>query len=110
MGTTKTEIFSTSDNKIAILAKALGHPARIAILKILIKKESCICGAIVDELPLAQSTISQHLKELKKAGIIQGAVEGPSICYCINSKIWNSAAATFLEFFELAKKNTKNCC
>ena len=110
MGTSKTEVFSSIDNKIAAIAKALGHPARIAILKVLIKKESCICGDIVDELPLAQSTISQHLKELKNAGIIQGAVDGPSICYCINPKIWNSIETTLKEFFELGKKSLKNCC
>ena len=84
MGATKTAHFTENQNEIAILAKALGHPARIAIIEYLISVETCICGDIVDELPLAQATISQHLKELKNAGLIQGNVEGNAICYCVN--------------------------
>lgn len=84
MGTTKAEHFTLQQNQIATIAKALGHPARIAILEYLIKVNTCICGEIVNELPLAQATVSQHLKELKNAGIIKGSVEGNSICYCIN--------------------------
>lgn len=89
MGIAKTEEFTAEQNDLATMAKALGHPARIAILQFLIKKNACICGEIVDELPLSQSTVSQHLQELKRAGIIQGNVEGPRTCYCIDAKAWN---------------------
>ena len=84
MGLTKTEYFTDKQNAIATMAKALGHPARIAILEYLLKVDTCICGDIVNELPLAQPTISQHLKELKQVGLIQGSIEGKSICYCVN--------------------------
>lgn len=86
MGLSKTEKFTKTQNEIALIAKALGHPARIAILQYLSEQKSCVCGDIVDELPLSQSTVSQHLKELKKAGLIKGEIEGPSVCYCIDSK------------------------
>ncbi|MGL2993907.1 ArsR/SmtB family transcription factor [Flavobacterium sp. TSSA_36] len=84
MGASKSEQFSTSQNDIARIAKAMGHPARIAILEFILQSNSCICGDIVNELPLAQPTISQHLKELKNAGLIKGNIEGNAICYCIN--------------------------
>lgn len=84
MGTTKSEVFSEEINDLALLFKALGHPARIAIIQFLRAQETCICTDLVNELPLAQPTISQHLKELKNAGIIQGNVSGTSICYCLN--------------------------
>lgn len=86
MGATKTEHFSDKQNKIAVMAKALGHPARVAIIEYLLKVNDCICGDIVNELPLAQPTVSQHLKELKNAGLIKGNIEGNSICYCIDEK------------------------
>jgi len=86
MGATKTDHFTDQQNQIATIAKALGHPARIAIIEHLLKVNSCICNDIVDELPLAQSTVSQHLKELKNAGLIKGSIEGNSICYCIDEK------------------------
>lgn len=86
MGATKTEHFTDRQNQIATIAKALGHPARIAIIEYLTKVNKCICGDIVNELPLAQPTVSQHLKELKNAGIIKGNIEGNSICYCIDEK------------------------
>lgn len=86
MGLSKTEDFTKTQNEVAIIAKALAHPARIAILQYLAEKKSCVCGDIVDELPLSQSTVSQHLKELKKVGLIKGEIEGPSVCYCIDSK------------------------
>ncbi|MDQ2720544.1 MAG: metalloregulator ArsR/SmtB family transcription factor [Bacteroidota bacterium] len=86
MGATKTEHFTDKQNSVATLTKALGHPARIAIIEYLIKVDTCICGDIVNELPLAQPTISQHLKELKNSGLIKGNIEGNSICYCINEK------------------------
>jgi predicted transcriptional regulator len=88
MGLTKTEIFTPEQNRLAIMLKALAHPARIAILQQLIKTNACVCGSLVDELGLAQATISQHLKELKNAGIIQGTIEGVSVCYCIEPNAW----------------------
>jgi len=88
MGLAKTEIFSKSQNDIANWAKVLGHPARVAILQHLFKINSCICGDLVLEIGLAQATISQHLKELKTLGLIQGTVEGTSVCYCINPENW----------------------
>ncbi len=91
MGITKTAEFSAKDNKVAAYAKALAHPARVAILRLLLKKQSCICGDIVDELPLSQSTVSQHLRELKDAGLIKGDVEGVKVCYCIDEKEWEQA-------------------
>ncbi len=72
-----------SDEELAALAKALGHPARVQIVRLLVRKSGCVCGDIVDELPLAQSTVSQHLKVLKEAGLIRGEVDGPRVCYCI---------------------------
>jgi ArsR family transcriptional regulator, arsenate/arsenite/antimonite-responsive transcriptional repressor len=75
-----------ADQELAALAKAVGHPARVAILRLLARKNACICGEIVDELPLAQSTVSQHLKVLKQAGLVQGEVEGPTVCYCIDPR------------------------
>ena len=86
MGITKSQHFTESQNELSALAKAIGHPARIAIIQHLLKVNSCMCGDIVDELPLAQPTISQHLKELKNAGLIKGAIEGNSICYCLNEE------------------------
>ncbi len=91
MGITKSEVFDSEQNQIAQFAKALAHPARVAILQHLINKGNCICGDLVDVLPLSQSTISQHLKELKRIGIIVGEVEGPRICYCIDADKWNAA-------------------
>src|SRR5579862_6515983 len=88
MGLTKTEIFTDEQNKLAVQLKAIAHPARIAILQELIKANACICGDLVEELGLAQATISQHLKELKNAGLIQGTIEGVSVCYCIEPKTW----------------------
>lgn len=72
-----------ADDELATLAKALGHPARVKILRLLLEKNACMCGDIVEELPLAQSTVSQHLKVLKEAGLIRGEVDGPRVCYCV---------------------------
>lgn len=88
MGATKTFVFTEQQNQIADYAKALAHPARVAILQFLVQRNACVCGDIVDELPLSQSTVSQHLKELKRIGVVQGTVEGPSVCYCIDPKGW----------------------
>jgi DNA-binding transcriptional ArsR family regulator len=110
MGATKSEEFSLKDNKLAKYSKALSHPARIAILKLLIKKQACICGDIVDELPLSQSTVSQHLKELKEAGLIKGDIDGVKICYCIDEKEWGIAQKSIGDLFESFKPFLKNCC
>lgn len=110
MGLTKTEIFSDEQNKLAVLLKALAHPARIAIIQEIIKSNTCICGNLVDELGLAQATISQHLKELKTAGLIQGTIEGVSVCYCINPETWKVLEDTVGQFISLYKKSPNNCC
>lgn len=108
MGLTKTEEFTKAQNDLAVVAKAFGHPARIAILQFLIKSKSCVCGDIVDELPLSQSTVSQHLKELKNAGLIKGDIDGPSVCYCIDEKAWTKAKKIVGELFDSFKGS--NCC
>jgi DNA-binding transcriptional ArsR family regulator len=100
MGSTKAEEFSVKDNRVARYAKALSHPARIAILRLLLQKQACICGDIVDELPLSQSTVSQHLKELKEAGLIKGEIEGVRICYCIDEKEWKQAKQYLNSLFD----------
>lgn len=109
MGITKTDLFTKKQNEIASMAKALGHPARIAILQYLVKKNACVCGDLVDELGLAQATTSQHLKELKNAGLIQGTIEGVSVCYCINPKVWSEYRELFSSFFADVTLNG-NCC
>jgi ArsR family transcriptional regulator len=110
MGISKTEDFTVKDNKVAKYAKALSHPARIAILKLLIQRKACICGDIVDELPLSQSTVSQHLKELKEAGLIQGDIEGAKVCYCIDEKEWKMAQSYLAELFDAYRKSGEKCC
>lgn len=109
MGLSKTEEFTVKENKIATYANALSHPARIAILQLLIKKQACICGDIVDELPLSQSTVSQHLKELKAAGLIKGEIEGKKVCYCINEKEWERAQHYIKQLFDSYKPGN-TCC
>ena len=108
MGATKTEHFTERQNQIATIAKALGHPARIAIIEYLMKVNECICGDIVNELPLAQATVSQHLKELKNAGIIQGSIEGNSICYCIDEKTIEILNTYFSKIIQTVTKD--KCC
>ncbi len=110
MGATKAEEFSVTDNRVAKYAKALSHPARIAILKLLIKKEACICGDIVEVLPLSQSTVSQHLKELKEAGLIKGDIEGTKVCYCIDEDEWRAAQSYINELFTNFKGLKSICC
>ncbi|MFY7878838.1 MAG: ArsR/SmtB family transcription factor [Lacibacter sp.] len=110
MGTNKAEAFSKKDNRVAGYAKALGHPARIAILNLLLQKKTCICGDIVDELPLSQSTISQHLKELKESGLIKGTIEGVKVCYCIDPKEWKAARQVFLSLFDQYASIDATCC
>ncbi|MDG1803803.1 metalloregulator ArsR/SmtB family transcription factor [Flavicella sp.] len=109
MGLTKSEKFTEAQNQIAALAKVLGHPARIAILQHIVKMDSCICGDLVQEIGLAQPTISQHLKELKNSGIIKGNIEGTSVCYCIDQENWAQIGNTFASFFEFSS-NPSNCC
>lgn len=108
MGLTKSEIFTKEQNHIATIAKVLGHPARIAILDFLIRLQSCVCGDLVKEIGLAQPTISQHLKELKRVGIIKGKIEGTSVCYCIDEKKWENIKEILSKF--LNKNSTGNCC
>lgn len=108
MGVTKTEIFTDVQNEIATLAKAFAHPARVAILHHLFKANTCICGDLVDEIGLAQATISQHLKELKNLGLIQGSIEGTSVCYCINQEKWVEMKTLLTEFFD--QDINTNCC
>ncbi len=109
MGATKSHQFSIKENKLARYAKALAHPARIAILNLLAVKATCQCGDIVEELPLSQSTVSQHLKELKEAGLIKGEIEGAKVCYCIDEKEWKAAQGVLNKLFE-AYKGGGNCC
>lgn len=108
MGASKTDHFTEQQNKIATIAKALGHPARIAIIEHLLKVNACICGDIVNELPLAQPTVSQHLKELKNAGLIKGNIEGTAICYCIDEKAFEILKDYFSNV--IATVNRQSCC
>lgn len=110
MAVTKAELFNTEQKTNAGLAKALGHPARIAILEILARRTDCICGDITEELPLAQSTVSQHLKVLKEAGIIKGEINGVRICYCLNEEVLEGLES-FSEFIKTTMDSIqKNCC
>jgi ArsR family transcriptional regulator len=88
----------------------LSHPARIAIVEYLLKVNSCVCGDVVDELPLAQPTISQHLKELKSAGIIKGSIAGNSICYCLNIETLEQIQSFFKQIIDSIEINKNNCC
>lgn len=110
MGATKTDHFTNKQNFIATLAKALGHPARIAIIEHLLKADTCICGDIVNVLPLAQPTVSQHLKELKNAGLIKGEIEGNSVCYCIDEKNFQKLQAYFANISTKMEIRKSNCC
>ena len=109
MGLTKSEAFTKEQNEVANLAKAVAHPARIAILEHLLKTDVCITGDLVEVLPLAQATVSQHLKELKKAGLIKGSIQGTSVCYCLDNDKWKTFINTFDNLFERIKRVTK-CC
>lgn len=109
MGITKSDSFDARQNAIATYAKAIGHPARVAIIDYLLQHNSCICNDLVEVLPLSQSTISQHLKELKQVGIIKGEIEGPRMCYCIDEEIWNKIQKEFSLLFS-AFTPTSKCC
>lgn len=108
MGVTKTQEFTDRENKIAEYAKAFAHPARVAILQYLLKEKTCICGDLVEFLPLSQSTVSQHLKELKRIGIIKGEIDPPKVCYCINEEIWEDMQNTFGKLLQVSLKDI--CC
>jgi len=110
MGATKTEHFTDRQNQIAMLSKALGHPARIAIIEYLMSVDTCICGDIVNVLPLAQPTVSQHLKELKNAGLIKGNIEGNTICYCIDERALEQLQNYFANISSGLEKKKNNCC
>ena len=110
MGKSKTIAFTEEQNQLASWAKALAHPARIAILQYLMKQKSCVCGDIVDELPLAQATVSQHLKALKDAGIIQGEISGTSVCYCISNEGWQLLSTHFAGFVNQYHPKRESCC
>ena len=110
MGATKTDHFTAQQNELAMLAKALGHPARIAILEYLMRVDTCICGDIVNELPLAQPTVSQHLKELKNAGLIKGNIEGTAICYCINGPGIEKIKGFFAHVTTYLDTKKDQCC
>jgi DNA-binding transcriptional ArsR family regulator len=106
MGRSKTKSFGSRENRIADFAKALGHPARVTILEFLARQDACICGDIVDQLPLSQSTVSQHLAELKRVGLVKGEIEGPRVCYCIDKAVWDEARQILSQFLTDVKK----CC
>jgi ArsR family transcriptional regulator len=109
MGASKLDFFTKQQNEFALVAKALSHPARIAIVQYLAKVNACVCGDIVDKLPLAQPTVSQHLKELKSAGLIKGTIDGNAVCYCLDLKVMKKFQNIFNELLEA--ENTKaSCC
>lgn len=109
MGLTRTDLYSEKLNQVALFAKVLGHPARVAILDHLLSRDSCVCGDLVDEIGLAQATISQHLKELKKMDLIQGTITGTSVCYCINFDKLKECREIMMEFFDSDHRESKNC-
>ena len=108
MGLAKTEIFTDQQNEIALFAKVFGHPARVAILQQLFKIDACYCGDLVNEIGLAQPTISQHLKELKQAGLIKGDIDGRKVCYCIDNSKWDIVKDLLFQFFD--QKQDPSCC
>lgn len=110
MGLAKSELFSNKQNEIATLAKAFGHPARVAILQHLFKINSCVCGDLVNEIGLAQPTISQHLRELKDLKLIKGTIEGTRVCYCINKERWTEMKQTINKFLNLDDSSDSSCC
>ncbi len=109
MGLAKTDIFNDQQNEIALFSKVFGHPARVAILQHLFKIDACICGDLVNEIGLAQPTISQHLKELKLLGLIKGNIEGTSVCYCIHKENWTIMKKVMLKFLD-QDISKENCC
>ncbi|WP_236973981.1 ArsR/SmtB family transcription factor [Membranihabitans maritimus] len=110
MGITRSDIFTDYQNEMAALAKVLGHPARVAILQHLFKINACVCGDLVDEIGLAQPTISQHLKELKNLGLIKGTIDGTRVCYCIDKENWTKMKSKFSQFLDQDLDSVKECC
>ncbi|MEH0157398.1 metalloregulator ArsR/SmtB family transcription factor [Limibacter armeniacum] len=111
MGVTRTDLFTDEQNRLATIAKAIAHPARVAILQHLLKANACINGDLVQELGLSQATISQHLRELKNVGMIQGTIEGTSISYCIDGKRWMEIKSLFTEMFDAYQTpDSQECC
>ncbi|GAB5417389.1 MAG: metalloregulator ArsR/SmtB family transcription factor [Crocinitomicaceae bacterium] len=111
MGITKTAQYSETQIELARLLKVLGHPARVAIVQALIKTESCVCGELVTEIELAQSTVSQHLKELKSVGLIKGTIEGTSVCYCIDTERWAQLKEVLSPLLDAGLTcNDSSCC
>ncbi len=110
MGLTKTHIFSDDQNQIALFAKVFGHPARVAILQYLFDINACVCGDLVNEIGLAQPTISQHLKELKNVGLIKGSIEGTSVCYCIDTENWSKMKTVMFDFLNQDTLKLESCC
>lgn len=110
MGASKSDHFTDEQNQLSALFKALGHPARIAIIQQILETKSCVCGDLVEKFPLSQATISQHLKELKSANIIQGTIEGNSICYCLNPETLATISKVISNFIEAEKCKDSKCC
>ena len=110
MGVTKSNIYTAEQNQIAKLAKVIAHPARIAILQHLIKTRTCICGDLVEEIGLAQATISQHLKEMKNIGLITGNIDGTKVCYCIDPIVFKSYKGIFNKLFAASNAEKNSCC
>lgn len=110
MGVTKSEIFTDQQNRVSTFAKVFSHPARVAILEHLFNLNACICGDLVNEIGLAQATISQHLKELKNLGLINGDVDGTKVCYCIHQENWGKMKAVMTEFLNQDEKLKLSCC
>ena len=113
MGKSKTEHFSEATNELSAIGKCISHPARIAIIEFLLKSESCVCGDIVANLPLSQSTVSQHLKGLKSIGLIKGEISGPNVCYCIDVDQWAQFKNKLDTFFSQVPKSIEcgiECC
>jgi DNA-binding transcriptional ArsR family regulator len=110
MGATKTEIYTGQQNAIAQFARAFGHPARVAILQHLFRTQACFCGDLVNEIGLAQPTISQHLKELKYLGLIKGTIEGTNVCYCIDPANWAEMKVLLAEFLDQDISENQECC
>jgi DNA-binding transcriptional ArsR family regulator len=110
MGASKILDYTSHQIDIARYGKALSHPARVAILQLLVERKTCICSDIVEDLPIAQSTVSQHLKELKLSGLIKGEIDGTSVCYCINEAEWEKASQLLSNFFINYEPNVDSCC
>ena len=110
MGASKLADYSERQLKLAKYANALSHPARIAILEVLLKRQTCICGDIVDELPISQSTVSQHLKALKESGLIKGSIDGVTVCYCIDEQAWKNAEHFLRSIFGEFQLMKSTCC